>query len=251
MTTMLGIFPFAGHGMHVFRPECRDGLATIAGTDRRASVGAWLRDLPPNAFAFDQDLPIGQRMAPVVAWLRSRPLGAKRVDVLGIYCHGYPTGLQLGVTLRTPKRPSNLDAFADALVAAGLHARSSIGLMACSTADGPHDKAAAGFLEGGPGGDDGFADALRDALCARGLTSVRVYAHATAGHATRNPILRVFAGGGDTLGGTGGYYLVTRRSPRWSRWVRALREAGPGAFRHRMLTMSDEQIHAELDAMPA
>lgn len=248
--SMLAIFPESGHGKHVFRPEARDALATLAGIDRGPSLGYWLAHLPPTAFAFDQDLPIGQRLAPVLGWLQTKPAG-RTVDVLGIYCHGYMTGLQLGATLATRKRPSNLDAFADALVAAGLHDRSVVALMACTTADGPHDGISAGLRDTAPGGDDGFADQLRDALCARGLTRVRVLGHANAGHATRNPYLRVFEGGGTLLAGTGGYYPVTRRNPRWGRWVRALREAGPGAFRHRMLTMSDEQIHAELDAMPA
>lgn len=250
MTTALAIFPEGGGGKHVFRPEARDALATIAGIDRGPSLGAWLRNLPPCAFAFDQDLPIARRMDPVVAWLWTQPAGPS-VDTLVIDCHGYMTGLQLGATLRTPKRASNLDVFADALAACGLHSRSSIGLMACTTADGPHDGDSAGLRDGAPGGDDGFADQLRDALCARGLVHIRIYAHANPGHATRNPYLRVFAGGGDRLGGTGGYYLVTRRNPRWGKWVKALREAGPGAFRHRMLTMSDEQIHAELDARAA
>ena len=35
---------------------------------------------------------------------------------------------------------------------------------------------------------------------------------------------------------------------RWRQWVAALRRMGPGEFHHRMLVMSDEAIHAELDA---
>jgi hypothetical protein len=151
-------------------------------------------------------------------------VGADPPDVLALFCHGWNTGIQFGFGLR------------DVPALAELFRRND------------HDPVIAiyGCLTGGsagPGGDGGFADVLRDALCAVGQVQCQVDAHTTAGHATRNPYVRRFEGGGVASGGVGGYYLVTPRSAKWQRWVRALQ----GDLRLRFPLMSAMEIHAELE----
>ena len=144
--------------------------------------------------------------------------------VVGLFCHGYTTRIQLGFNRAT------LDDLATALyVAYGADVR--VVLYACSTGSGP-----------GPGGDRGFADELRDALCRAGAVDCRVLAHSTAGRADANPFVRSFDGNGSKVGGKGGYPLVDRKDPLWSRWVKELRKD----LRWKIGTMSMEEIHREL-----
>jgi hypothetical protein len=125
-------------------------------------------------------------------------------DHLAIFCHGWANGLQLVPMARVkdlawalaPKRPGPGPV---------------VTLYACSAADGPH-----------LGGDGGFADTLRDALCEAGATTCCVDAHTTAGHTTRNPYVRRFVG---PTPATGGEYIVEPKSPLWRPWVKAL--SGP------------------------
>ncbi|MBK7153843.1 MAG: hypothetical protein IPH72_19025 [Sandaracinaceae bacterium] len=62
------------------------------------------------------------------------------------------------------------------------------------------------------GGDGGFADQLRDALAAHGLTG-HVDAHAKPGHTTKNPHLRRFHMDGGP--GVGGEWLVEPGTALW------------------------------------
>ncbi len=68
-------------------------------------------------------------------------------------------------------------------------------LFACSTAYGKDDDNA-GLGERNTtrsdGGEQGFADALRDALANAGLDDAEVWGHTAPGHTTRSPALRVF-----------------------------------------------------------
>ena len=73
------------------------------------------------------------------------------------------------------------------------------------------------------GGDNGFADKVRDALCAAGKVHCVIDAHTTAGHTTTNPDVRRFEGMGSPVGGVGGYYLVARGSKTWKTWRTQLR----------------------------
>ena len=92
----------------------------------------------------------------------------------------------------------------------------------------------------GPGGDGGFADALRDALSERGVTG-HVDAHVTTGHTTRNPHVRRFYCDG-AAAGTGGDWLVAPGSPKWRRWVTALK----GDMRFRFPWLTPAEIDAAL-----
>lgn len=142
-------------------------------------------------------------------------------DVL-VYCgHGLRRSLpQLGAGL------GNIASLAGAL-ALGSTAPLVV-LYACSAADGV-----------APGGEGGFCDALRDALCNAEATGCRVLGHSTAGHAVRNPYVREFRSE-TTLGGT---WLVAPGSPRWARWVKALQ--GPLRLEYPYLTRAE--VEARLD----
>lgn len=156
---------------------------------------------------------------------------AKVVDVLmphraaggrvAIFCHGWANGLQLVPMVR----------IRDLAHILAEHRAPVVTLYACSTADGP-----------ATGGDGGFADRLRDALCAAGAVACRVDAHATAGHATRNPYVRRFEGMGVATGGVGGQWIVTPKSALWGPWARALK----GDLRWEFPLLSVAEIHARL-----
>lgn len=144
-------------------------------------------------------------------------------DHFAFFGHGLARGIQSGHDLGTMDRL----VYGLTLRATG---RLVVTLYACDAGDSPRK---------GPGGDGGFADALRDALATRGVTGY-VDAHTTTGHATRNPHVRRFIMDGGP--GIGGEWLVEPGSPLWRRWVAALK--GPMRFRFPLLTR--EQIHAEL-----
>jgi hypothetical protein len=143
------------------------------------------------------------------------------VQHFAFFGHGLAKGLQSGHDLAT------VSTLAEALAVACNWGRLVVTLYACDAADGK-----------GPGGDGGFADALRDALSERGITG-HVDAHVTTGHTTRNPHLRRFYMDGAAVG-TGGDWLVAPGSPKWRRWVTALK--GDMRFRFPWLTA------AEIDA---
>jgi hypothetical protein len=102
-------------------------------------------------------------------------------------------------------------------------------LYACDTAAGT-----------GPGGDGGFADALRDETVRLGALGCQVDAHKTAGHTTRNPYVRRFDA---SQQGKGGTWLVDPDGPLWRRWVRALRET---PLRYDFPLLTQAEIHARL-----
>lgn len=159
-------------------------------------------------------------------------------DVIAFFCHGFPDGLQLvgdrtirvGASVHVEARNETVCKLAAAIVS---HAKPNvrIALYACSAGDGARDA-----------GDGGFGDRLRDALCAAGAPQCVVFAHTTAGHATQNPNVRVFAGEGSTVGGTGGTWVSAPGSKLWPAWRRGLR----GDLRFRFPAMTVAEIHAEL-----
>jgi hypothetical protein len=126
-----------------------------------------------------------------------------------------------------------------ARLAACLAPDAAIVLYACDTArdsDGlrEDDKLT------GPGGSGGFASRLFVDLHGRGLTGVRVYAHSTAGHTTRNPYLRVWRDDADLHNGD---WLIEPGSDLWRAWVRGLRDT---ALRFEFPWLSASEICARL-----
>lgn len=159
----------------------------------------------------------------------------KAPTTLVFCCHGLLPKIQLGLKI------GNVADFASRLralhVALGTPTQEEvvIVLYACTTGSGP-----------GPGGDNGLADKLRDALCQAGFYQCRVYAHQVSGHCTRNPRKRIFEGNGSHLGGVGGVWIIDPGSNGnvFRKWQKAL--AGTSLlYRFPFMTISD--IHKEID----
>lgn len=151
-------------------------------------------------------------------------VGAVRPDRLVFFCHGWKAGIQFGIGLEHLEE-----------LAAACSQPPIVTLYACSTA------------AGATGGDGGFADALRDALCLSGAPWCRVDAHTTAGHTTRNPYVRRFDGLGSPVGGQGGQWIVAPpaaggNAVLWKRWVAALRTD----FRFQFPELEISEIHRRL-----
>lgn len=149
------------------------------------------------------------------------------ISTLVFFCHGYTRGLQMGLRLK------DTGEFAERLSRIAIW-QLRVALYACS-AGGSSEK-------GALGGDGGFADLLRDALCRAGLDFCQVDAHTTKGHTTRNPYVRRFSGDGSAAGGQGGNWIVRPRSPLWAQWRKSLR----GSLRFRFPGMPLYRIHDEL-----
>lgn len=97
-------------------------------------------------------------------------------DLVAFLCHGFRDHLQFGFYMR------HVGELADA-IASQCVPRASVPLYACSTGK---------TVTGPEAGEGGFADALRDALAARGMSGGMVLAHSSAGHLSRNPETRMF-----------------------------------------------------------
>ena len=164
---------------------------------------------------------------------RDNPYSQGLVGVC-FFCHGFKSGIQFGF------RNAQADDLADAIASfAGQAPR--VPLYACDTGrdsdrDRTDDLSAIG-------GDGGFADRLRDALCEPTINAIRcvVDAHTTAGHTTRNPHVRRFEG--SVGGGKGGFYIVSRNSKLWSTWRKQLKTT----FRFDFPFMSVDAIHYYLN----
>jgi hypothetical protein len=160
------------------------------------------------------------------------------LELIAFFCHGHPLGLQLvGDRAVRSGGSVQVEAHGETIrkLAAAIASRSKpdvrVVLYACSAGNGAQ-----------PDGDEGFADRLRDALCVAGARHNQVFAHTTAGHATQNPHVRVFAGNGSPVGGTGGTWIVAPSSKLWPTWKHALRND----LRFRFPLMSLADIHGEL-----
>jgi hypothetical protein len=194
-----------------FRPEAL-AFARVHGIDRSRIVAVHL-DQQPGAMQSQVE----------AALAMDGPL-----DLIAWFCHGYRTGLQLG------HRIAHADQLARAIAANSVPDGPRVVLYACSTAAAP---------DGSPSGNGGFADALRDALCHAGRPNCQVDAHTTAAHATKNPNVMRFLGGGSPTGGNGGGLVVDPASPMWATWRAALQVTD---LRFRFPLMTVAEIHAEL-----
>lgn len=145
------------------------------------------------------------------------------LDAVAFFCHGYRRGLQTEHSIAT------VGALADAIALATAPAV-AVTLYACSTA---------GLLSVTKGG---FADALRDALTARGKTG-HVDAHTVAGHCVWVPFVQRFAMG-EPNAEIVGDWLVAPRSPEWRKWRNRLRADGD-TLCYRYPFMTADEIRAE------
>ena len=172
--------------------------------EAKAFTGYWADEGYPTHLArIDTRARMHVRRRQVAEALGLLSGGIKHV---AIFAHGWRTGIQLGFHLR------HVGALARLIDVHAVDEAPVVSVYCCSTA------------QGGPGGDGGFADELRDAMCSHGLVQCRVDAHTTRGHTTRNPHLRRFEGEGSTHGGQGGRFIVRPRGKLWGAWKRALRD---------------------------
>lgn len=189
---------------------------------------------PESVYRFDAGVPHPDRAPGVLRAIEAR----QDLELVAILSHGWEKGIQPGFTMR------NVGALAQALARASRPTLAVV-LYCCSTAGGemPTDRDA-------PGGDGGFADALRDALCAAGVTQGHVDGHITVGHCCRNPYARRFFGTGTTAPGKGGRYIVEPKSALWPQWVRALSDTDL-RFRFPLMTLNDVQAELMAEARSA
>lgn len=152
-------------------------------------------------------------------------------NCIAFFMHGWAKGIQCGLRLE------DLEEFAYECVQEDVIASGSkenpiyIILYCCLTADVPGSPKA-NQKKLGPGGDGGFADRMRDEFCKHDEPWIKIYAHTTAGHTTRNPYVRTFEGKGSQVGGVDGDWLVRPKksgvqSPLWDNWVKALLSKQP------------------------
>lgn len=179
-----------------------------------------------------------QQREQILVALRSHP----PADIVAFFCHGWQTGIQLGF------KTLHVGELAKAIVYGSLQPSEVIGhesherlprvaLYACSTGGGPG------------GGDGGFADTLRDAMCKLGAVNCRVDAHDRKGHSTQNPYVRRYEGGGSSVGGTGGQWIVDpAKAQLFRKWRIALVRTD---LVYRFPLMTTAEIHQELLAAPA
>lgn len=188
----------------------------------------------------DQSLPAERRYRQAVAFVEEH-----QPDTLAYFGHGLSRSLpSMGASI------TNVAALAGALARASTGPR--VVLYACLAAEDLTSGAA-----GLPGGDGGFADALRDACVKQGAPGVQVDAHGSSsqlkgrihdlgGHTTQNPYVRRYSGP-ETKESVGGEWIVSDQETLWRAWVKALR--GPMRFQFPFLTR--DQIRARLRPVDA
>lgn len=161
--------------------------------------------------------------------------GPGRWSTVAFFCHGLPHEIQLGFRRATVGKLAQY-------IARSSERNVKVLLYCCSTAS-----TIRALWGKSVGGDGGFADMLRDALCEHGATHCRVMGHQTSGHATRNPYVRFFDGLGSPVGGAGGIDVVRASSKLWTPWREALNgQFLAPDFRFRFPYMEIGQIHAAL-----
>ena len=186
----------------------------------------------PSECRLKVDLSKGEptRRKQVMGFLEDMRQRGYRTNTLAVFCHGFTNRVEIGF------RSGRLDDLVKALQASRSHPGPlSVLLYCCSTGSGVDAL----------GGDNGFADRLRDKLCELGEVECWVDAHVTAGHTVRNPNKRRFLGMGSRVGGTGGTYIVAPGSGQWRKWSRALQTE----YRLRFHWKSVAEIHQDLEKM--
>jgi hypothetical protein len=155
---------------------------------------------------------------------------------IAFFCHGTPRSIQLGFDRRTVGELGKY-------IARTSERDARVLLYCCSTGS-----TISALVGKAPGGDGGFADLLRDALCEHGAVHCRVMAHDTVGHTTKNPFVRFFDGNGSPMGGQGGTQVVRPSSKLWTAWREALagKFLAGSEFRFHMPFMEIGEIHAAL-----
>lgn len=188
-------------------PNKRDAAEFQAEADRFRRC----HELMDPVHIFDNTKPVDARRAQTLEFLSEAEPDS--LDTVVFFSHGWPDGMQSGFT------KTYVPQFAAALKRCCKPVASLV-LYCCSTAaDG--DKSDLNERKPGPGGDGGFADAVRDEAARVGFSLV-VYGHSVVGHTTENPYARVFV----PVESKGGTWVLGPDSPLWAQWVRALKSTG-------------------------
>jgi len=190
-----------------------------------------------NVVRINPTVPSADRLK-VVSAAVARVGAAKPIDMVAVFSHGYASGIQMGLTVPRlqPWMVENAKYLAEDVVWA---------LYCCSTADGDGDQ------RSGPGGVGGFAQSLRDELCAAGKLNCLVFGHTTVGHTTSNPDVRVFRGmiaGEPAPVDQPGEFLIARSDPRWAAWRAALKDRDSNPLRLQYPLMTPDELDAALAA---
>lgn len=164
------------------------------------------------------------------AYVREALAYYQDLDAVCFFSHGGRTSIQAGFS-----GVAGAESLAASL--ARFSSLRTVVLYCCSTASGPNDD----VLAPGPGGDGGFADALRDELAQTFSRAVTVYGHQSIGHTTQNPYVRRFS----HLTGAGGEWVIAPKSERWNAWCRALRSSPDVRFKFPWMTQ--DALEAELE----
>ncbi len=171
---------------------------------------------------FDDSKRPHDRASDILHWINEYDARTSKLVCVAFFCHGWSRGIEAGFDLRVGR------GMLPSILATALATKGGAGLIVplycCSTADEPGGAGKTIDTNEAPGGDGGFADALRDGLCKVGVTNCRIDAHDTDGHTTRNPRVRRFEGSGSLLGGYGGRWIVAPNDPLFPKWRHALRE---------------------------
>lgn len=168
---------------------------------------------PGNLVMVDNTKPHAAMKKAVFDTLRSGSV--TQIDGVAFFCHGLRDRIQFGI------RKADLPELARLIAAKTDKSTLPVTLYCCDT--GRDDDADRGDDLAEFGGDNGFADHLRDELCKAGIVNCVVDSHTTAAHTTTNPDVRRFEGMGSPVGGVGGYYLVPRGSKLRRAWINALK----------------------------
>lgn len=188
------------------------------------------KQLRLNRIPIDNTKTMSEMQTEVIRAIRS----CHDLDAVAFFCHGFKSGIQLGF------RNGDVQYLAHVLSETfGINSPGIVTLYACDAARDADQDREDDLQEFG--GDGGFADLLRDALCKEGKLHCRVDAHASAAHTTMNPDVRRFEGGG-SLGAVGGSYIMPRGTPLWSKWVAALKTD----FRYEFPYLTTQEIHQRL-----
>ena len=166
----------------------------------------------------------------VLAEIEKTKVANGGLEALVLCCHGWKDGIQFGFTR------ANVGDLAKAISAVK---DVRVVLYACSTAQGE-----GGDDDAATGGDGGFADRLRDALCQEGAVNCQVDAHTTKGHTTWNPKVRRFQGMGSPYGGAGGFFIVSStQKALYAKWKKAMKTTN---LRYDFPFLTVAEIHAAI-----
>lgn len=197
-----------------------------------------LHGVPPEHIErINPTVPTADRLKVMTAAV-ARIGGTTPIDMVAIFSHGYAHGIQMGLTVERlpPWMKVNAQYLSEDVVWA---------LYCCSTADGEGDQKV------GPGGVGGFAQRLRDELCAAGKQHCLVFGHSTAGHTTSNPYVRVFRGmieGEPAPVDQPGAFLIDPSDPRWGKWRAMLKDRDSQPLRLQYPLMTPDELDAALAA---